>query len=385
MNTADLYNSHLEVDMHILTENYQEIRRLAGAGVTCIPVLKGNAYGVGLVPVAKVLCAAGADTIAIAQVREGVQLRGAGLTAPRIFVLGGVPEHLFPAAVQYDIGITLFCPATALALEAECARQGRAAFGVQIKIETGLHRAGVLPGAELAALLAALAQCPHLTVEGVFSHFADGEVHGSLLARAQYERFCTALAQLQAAGVQPPLVHLCNSGASEWFSEAAFSAIRVGRRLYMGSQQVPGSGGAIGEVCSWRASVTNLRTLQPGETVGYDAAWTAQRQTRVALICAGYSDGVYPPLAAAHAPVLVGRERAPLLGTCMDQCFADVTDIPCAVGDEVTFFGRSSDGRAFLSAQEVGAFIGDEGVFFTNALTPRVGRVYLHMPAGCAD
>lgn len=374
-NQTALYNSYLSVNMNKISNNYKTAAAQLPNGVCCIPVLKGNAYGHGLVPVAKALCGAGANVLAVAQVREGVQLRQSGISQPEILVLGGVPQQLFPAAVTMNIGISLFHGPTAQLLDAECEKQGVNDFPVHIKIETGLHRIGVTPGAELAALVKALQSCTHLHIAGVFSHFADGEAYHSELAQRQYRLFQKAVAQLADAGIHPPLVHICNSGASEWFAEAVCTGVRLGRRLYMDSQQHPGAAGAIEPVSSWRASITNLRWLEPGDCIGYDGAWVAARRTRVAVVCVGYGDGLFPPLADAHAPVLVGEQRAPLLGTCMDQCFVDVTELSCAVGDEVTFFGESSNGTPLL-AQEVAALVGDEGVYLTSLLTDRVARVY---------
>jgi alanine racemase len=171
---------------------------------------------------------------------------------------------------------------------------------------------------------------------------------------------------------------MCNSGGSDWFRASFCNAVRIGRRLYMDNQAeplTPGTPGAVQEACSWRASVTNLRVVEAGDTVGYDAAWTAPRRTRVATVCVGYGDGLYYPLAEAGGPLLVGEQRARLLATCMDQCFVDVTDIPCRAGDEVTFFGQSSGGAA-MPIQELGKFMHVEGVYFYSFLSPRVARVY---------
>jgi alanine racemase len=358
----------------------QSLGAALGEGVACIPVLKANAYGLGAVPVARALCSTGlVHTLAVAQVSEGVALRQAGITQPDIFVLGGVPQHLFALAVQYDIQLTLFHPHTAVVLSEEAARQGKGAVGVHLKIETGLHRAGAKPGAELQALAQSVLDCKNLQIKSVFTHFADGERADSPLAKQQYALYRQALAQLRAMGIDPPLRHVCNSGGSEWYTDAHENAVRLGRRLYMDNPLhplAPGTPGAIQEVCSWRSWVTNLRTVMPGETIGYDAAWTATRPSQIATVCVGYCDGLYMPLTKAGAPVLVGSQRGRLIGTCMDQCFVDVTDIPCAVGDEVTFFGTSKSG-AVLSAQEVATLVGEEGVLLTSLLTPRVARVYV--------
>ena len=152
-----LCNSYLSVNLQTIINNMQSIQEDIGPDVECIPVLKDNAYCLGAVPIAKALCTyANVRTIAVAQVCEGVELRQAGLSAPAVLVLGGVPERLFPAAVEYGLQLTVFHPSTVYALEKLAAAQGKRAE-VQIKVETGLNRTGAKPGAELGALAAALA------------------------------------------------------------------------------------------------------------------------------------------------------------------------------------------------------------------------------------
>ena len=270
-----LCNSYLSVNLQTIINNMQSIQEDIGPDVECIPVLKDNAYCLGAVPIAKALCTyANVRTIAVAQVCEGVELRQAGLSAPAVLVLGGVPERLFPAAVEYGLQLTVFHPSTVYALEKLAAAQGKRAE-VQIKVETGLNRTGAKPGAELGALATALAACPHVRTMGVFSHFSTGETKESPTAYRQFQLYQQALAQLQAAGIDPPQKHMCNSGGSDWFRASFCNAVRIGRRLYMDNQAeplTPGTPGAVQEACSWRASVTNLRVVEAGDTVGYDAA-----------------------------------------------------------------------------------------------------------------
>lgn len=376
MNKQSYYNSQLIVNLNKLSSNYHQICRHLPPSTECIPVLKCNAYGAGLLPVAKLLYTEGAKTIALAQISEAIALRNAGLYSLDLLILGGVPRNLFPYAVQYRIGLSVYHPSTVLQLEKLCAEQKVQNLPIHIKIETGLNRTGVKPGEQLEKIIKALQSCTHLTVAGIFSHFSEGELINSPVSHRQYQLFCQAIKQLANAGIRPKLVHICNSGASEWYKDAFLTAVRAGRRLYMDNQQNPGIGGAIEEVCSWRASVTHLHWVNCGEVIGYAGAWRARRRSRIAIICVGYGDGLYPPMADLHAPILVGENRATLLSSCMDQSFVDVTDIPCEVGQEVTLFGESSHGSC-LPAQELAQLIGNEGVFFTSLLTDRVERVYL--------
>ena len=194
-------NSYLQVDSQKIVKNMHSIQAELGPGVECIPVLKDNAYCLGALPIAKALCDhARIRTLAVAQVCEGAELREAGLNAPAILVLGGVPQRLFAAAVHYQLQLTVFHPSAVYALERLAQEQGTTAQ-VQIKIETGLNRTGAKPGAELAALIDALSRCPHIHVAGAFSHFATGETKESPLAYRQFALYQQGLAQLKGAGI----------------------------------------------------------------------------------------------------------------------------------------------------------------------------------------
>lgn len=377
----DLYNSYVEIDCERICMNIRSIREGAGALTEVIPVLKCDAYGLGAGVIAREIAkVTDVRTFAVAQVGEAAVLRDEGIRQ-EILVLAGVPEELIAPAIEKDIQLTVYSAAFASIVIREALRQGKQA-GIQIKIETGLNRLGVKPGEELAELLALLKGQSCVEIKGVYSHFIDGEMMDSPLALAQFSRFEQALTQIRDEGIEVPLRHMCNSGASDWYREALLDGMRIGRRLYMDSQRQPrpaGTPGAVEEAASWRTRIVNLRLVQPGETVGYDEAFRAAAPTMVAVIAVGYGDGLDERLAGTQAPVLVtgAGAEARYLCICMDQSMIDVSGIDCRVGDEVTLWGRTSGG-AFLSAQRVGAAIGHEGVYFYSRLSRRVERVYIN-------
>jgi len=375
------YNSYVEIDCERLCKNIQSVQADIGAQAELIPVFKCDAYGLGASVLAREIARrTDVRTFAVAQVGEAIVLRDEGIRQ-EIIVLAGVPEALIPPAIEKDIQLTVYSVALARAVSQEARQQGKQA-GIQIKIETGLNRLGVKPGKELAELLTVLRGKGNISIKGIYSHFIDGEVPNSPLAWEQFARFQQALSQVKDAGIEVPLCHMCNSGASDWYREALLGGARIGRRLYMDSQRHPrpaGTPGAVEEVASWRTQIVNLRLVQPGETVGYDESFRVQAPTMIATICVGYGDGLDERLVRAKAPVLVTEEgeEANYLSICMDQSLLDVSGIACRIGDEVTLWGRTS-GRAFLSAQRVGDTIGHEGVYFTSRLSHRVERVYIN-------
>ena len=376
----DMYSSHLFVNLDILQDNARSIMADLGPGVEMIPVLKDDAYGLGLVPVAKALCAVpGVRTLALAQVNECVRLREAGITQD-LLIIGGIPSAHVMHAVAADVVMTVGRLGLVPVIAQEAHRQSKQ-VRVHVKIETGLNRIGLKPGEELEALFGELrAAGDVIRVDGAFSHFSDLKcMQFDDTSRRQLALYKEGLAQMEAAGFSPRLKHMCNSAASEFMPEARFNAARIGRRLYMDHQdrpRTPGTVGAVRELASWRASITNLRELPAGATLGYGGLFHLERPSRIATVSAGYGDGLNIQLAESFAPVLVNGRQGRLMHTCMDQCFVDVTGIDCAIDDEVTFFGYSPEG-ILLSAQEVARPAGCEGVSLTANLFPRVQRVYI--------
>lgn len=359
-----LYASTLYVEMNKIIEN---VNFLCRRHSTVIPVLKSNAYGLGLVPVARaVTTCPRVGMVAVAQVLEGARLREGGVRGD-ILVLGGSLPSQWSAAAE--LGLTL--AVTRPGMVAELGRLGKP-IRVHLKIETGLNRTGIRPGGELAGVIGELRDASCVTLTGTYSHFAEAESRNRTRCLAQKAEFDRALAQLEAAGVQPGLRHMCNSAAAEWLTEGEYDAVRIGRGLYMDAQDCPLGG--IQEAASWRAAIVGLRELPGGTRLGYGSGIVLPDRMRVAVVNVGYGDGLNRQVAQG-GPVLISGRRARLLGCCMDQCFVDVGQIPCDVGSEVTLFGYDSLGN-LLSSQEVARLCDDEGCGLTAALGDRVKRVY---------
>lgn len=366
------HNSYLLVDRALLRQNARTIIAGLGENTELIPVLKDDAYGLGLVPIAKTLCENTAiRTLAVAHVSEGLTLRESGIDR-EILVMGGALPFQMEAAVE--AALTLACGHEGFlsALAAVASKLGKKAK-VQIKIDTGLHRIG-FEAAELDALVNELKRCgEQIDITGAFSHFSD--VADGLLNKKEYAAFLDTLSYLESHGVQIPMRHMACSASSENWPQYNLDAVRCGRRLYMDKPANPD--GTVREIASFRAFVTQVKKRPAGEKLGYGGTVTLERDTVVATVGVGYGDGLNQDLFRIHAPVLVGGQRCRMLCCCMDQCMIDVTGVTCAVGDEVTFFGYDAAGH-FLSSQEIAAMVNhDEGCGLTSALSPRVARVYM--------
>ena len=366
-----LNNSILSVDLKGIRRNVDTVLKELN-GVQMIPVLKNNAYGLGLEVIGHVMEEfPQITTLAVAQVSEGAALRRAGITRD-LLVLGGIQPHLLRAAVELDLTISIgrleLLPVLAL-----LAQSVERPVKIQIKIETGLNRTGVAPGRELAQLLEEWRAAKGMfQVTGAFSHFAD--LGDQSRTQEQYRLFLEGVEQLRAGGMEIPMRHISASAAHELLPQYRLEGVRIGRRLYMDHPTVPT--GRVSETATWRTWITNLRTLQAGAPLGYGGKVVLERDSTVATIAVGYGDGLSEALVQQHGPVLVGGQRARLMACCMAQTLVDVTGIPCRVGDPVTLFGWDEQGN-LLPSQEVALLIGeDEGCGLTAQLSPRVARIY---------
>ena len=365
------HNSYLLINRRLLRQNAQTVLSGLDRDTSLIPVLKDDAYGLGLVPIAQALCEIPAiRTIAVAHVSEGLELREAGIDR-EILVMGGALPFQMEAAVEAELTLACGHAGFVTELSAAAARLQKKAKG-QIKIDTGLHRIGFEP-MELAGLIEELRLCgEQLEITGVFSHFSD--VADEALNIKEYDTFLKAIDYLKQNGITIPMRHMACSASSEKWPQYNMDAIRCGRRLYMDSPINPD--GSISEVASFRAFITQVKKRREGEKLGYGGTVTLDHETLVATVGVGYGDGLNQELFHIYAPVLAGGQRCPMLCCCMDQCMIDVTGTDCRVGDEVTFFGYDDQGN-FLSSQEIAAMVNhDEGCGLTSALSPRVKRIY---------
>jgi len=318
------------IDTAALRHNLGQVRRAAPAS-RVMAVIKANAYGHGLVPAARAL--AEADGFAVARLGEGLALRAAGLRN-RILLLEGVfsAEQLAAAAqAQFELMVHSF---EQLALLEALA--GAAPVTVWLKIDSGMNRLGFRLE-ECAAAYARLRGNPHVHAEPTLvTHLASADDRRDPRTRQQLEAFATATASLNGAR------SIANSAGVLAWPAARTDWVRPGLMLYGVSPFASGTGAALGlrPAMTLRTEVIAVKSVRAGETVGYGGTWTAPRETRMAVVAAGYGDG-YPCNTATGAPVQIGGRRASLIGrVSMDMITVDVTDLPTVgVGDPVVLWG----------------------------------------------
>jgi len=380
--SALTYNLHAIRDFVNPTQEKRKVPR------KILSIVKGNGYGHGGPAVAKALEKAGSDWFGVTCTEEGIAVRKAGVRKP-ILVLTSFVEGEEAPLLEHALTVVIHrCDQLAM-LERAAARRGarRSSVAFHLKIDTGMNRMGIATG-DIDCFARQLAKCPHLQLGGVMTHFASSEVFSNTPAgeqtRRQEERFYAALDRLRALGIEPGLVHMANSAAITTRPETWADMVRPGAILY---GYHPGYEPAerraefeallpLKPVMSLRARIISLRNIPAGEGVGYNAKFVAQRPTRIAVLAAGYGDGIHRSL-GNHGSVLIRGKLAPIVGIIsMDVTMIDVTGVPgVALDDIATVYGTDGEHShlASLVARSIGSVTSD----LLCAVSQRVARVYV--------
>lgn len=321
--------------MPALAFNVGLVRRAVGSDVRIALVAKADAYGHGLIPVARFAAQHGVDWIAVATVQEGIALRDAGLECP-IVVLSPILPLEAEQAVFYQLRVLVERQETAEAMSQAAVRQGAEAL-IHLKVDTGLARFGCA-SQEAPTLAQAIASLPHVRMEGIATHFANSGFDPEFTQR-QIERFDEAIRRCAELGLKFEVVHAANSAGALRFPESRYTLVRVGIFAY-GVDPYGLSDTPPRPVLSWHSRITAYRELAPGQPVGYACTFRTERDTRLATVGVGYGDG-YPRSLSNRGSVSIRGKLAPVVGlVCMDQLLVDVTDLPpVEIGDEVLLIG----------------------------------------------
>ena len=374
--------THAVVDLDALASNYRAIARALPAGCVPMPVVKADAYGHGAAHVAKRLAAEGARVFAVAVVEEGLELRRAGILQ-QILVMGWIGEDQLPALASGGLTPNVHSVEQLQELKKFCERED-ISIRAHLKLDTGMTRLGVLPD-DLPRILELLDTVREkIFLEGVFQNFASSDEAASRPTEAQITTFKESFSLVLARGHRPTMVHVANSGATllpppfEEIPGLRISHVRPGLALYA---RVPGlsseANDSLRDVMSFVSVVDQVKTVPAGTRVGYGGTFVCARTTTLAIVPAGYADGV-PRHLSGRGHVLIARRRCPIAGrVSMDLTTVDVTDLPArpARGDEAVFFGRQ--GSARLGVDEVAAAAGTVSWEILCGVGPRVPRIIL--------
>ena len=382
-----------EVSVSALAANYRAIRDYINPASEkrkkprkVLSIVKGNGYGHGGAQVGKALEKIGSDWFGVASAAEGIEIRKQGVRTP-ILVLGGFWPGEEKNFLEYDLTPAIHRCEQLATFEAAAAKLRKRHVAIHAKVDTGMNRLGIAPG-DADCFARQLAKCPHLELDGVFTHFASSEVLNDsptgMQTRLQTERFYKAVERLRALKVDTGLLHLANSAAIAARPETWADMVRPGAILYgyhpgldpVERRNEIESKLPLRPVMSLRARLIGLRSVAVGDSVGYNASWVAQRLSKTAVMSAGYGDGIHRSL-GNRGCVYIRGHRAPMIGIIsMDVTLLDVTGVPdVAIGDVATVYG--TDGENVYPANVIARSIGTVTSDMLCAVSERVPRFYL--------
>lgn len=356
---------HLDAIVH----NYTRISALARS---MICVVKANAYGHGAARVALALEGAGATMFAVADIAEGVTLREAGVTKP-ILVFGAQSVSDLGDVFAHQLTPTVSTPSAATAIEAAAAARG-VTIGCHLKIDTGMNRLGFRHD-NLGRTIPGVLAMPHVRIDAVYTHFATADRPESPMFDEQRQRFDRACAALGAMGLRGVKRHAANSAALIRDARTWYDAVRPGLLLY-GIVPPPLAAADLDlrPALSLVSRIVAVKGVRVGEGAGYGLTWSDNTPRTLAIVPAGYADGLDTRLANRGYVLIRGQRRAIVGSVCMDMILVDVTGIDVSPGDAVVLIGTQGDQD--ITAREVAATIGTIPWEVICRLGARIERTY---------
>ena len=368
----------VEVDLAAYRHNLREVARHTGTRV--LAVVKANGYGHGMVPIARAAIEAGAVSLGVAMVAEGVRLRETGVGDSRnqpaipILVMGAALEAQAEPIARHGLTQVISRPEIVTALEQAGARSGLT-VPVHVKVDTGMARVGVAPG-EALRFCRWVARHPHVRLDGVMTHFATADEEDISYSIEQLRVFRELMPSLRTEFGSNLLLHTANSGAIARMPDSWLDMVRPGLVSYGISPSPEATPLDLRPCLALRGRITQVREFPAGQRVSYGGIYTADRPTLLATLPIGYADGFRRAL-SNRGEALVRGCRVPIRGrVCMDQMLLDLTGIPgAAVGDIATLIG--ADGPEEITAWDLGETIPTIVDEVLVGLGERLPRVYV--------
>ncbi len=348
--------NHLTIDLSALAHNLNQVRAIVGENTRVMGVVKADAYGHGLVRVAKALEKNKVPCLGVAHFREAMELRNRGISLPIVILCGIRTREEAEAVVQYDLSPTLFDLAVAEVLQEECARK-KTHVTAYVKVDTGMGRLGLL-FSELVPFLHKMTRLKEIHIQGLTSHLSSADEAEPEFTKNQIRSFRKAIEAGRGVGLDLPLNNLANSAGLMKFKDAHFDMVRPGIMLYGGLPSpdfnpcVP-----LRPVMRFSGEVLQVRDFPDHTPVSYGRTYTTQGPRRIAVLSAGYGEGL-PRNLSKEGKVLVQGKKVPIIGrVCMDMTMVDVTGLgDVRAGDEAVFLGTQEGER--ISADDLASWSG---------------------------
>jgi alanine racemase len=337
------------IDLGAIRDNFLAIRALAGSKSRVLAVVKSNAYGHGMVPVARTLESAGVDYLGVFELEEGLELREAGINVPLLIMMGITPEEVVPT-INNRLTPALFEEHIAEMLSEKSLEQG-SVTPVHIKVDTGMARLGV-SSAEIDSFLRSLLPLKGLRLEGIFSHLAMADQPQHPFTAQQIRSFLRVVEECRRLGVCTDAVHLTNSGALLEQRALDLLMVRPGILLYGSPPADALQAPSFRPAMTFRSKVIQVREVPPGTPISYGGTYKTASMATIATIPVGYDDG-YSRLLSNQGVALIHGRRVPVVGrVCMNLTMLDVTALGgVALGDEVILLG--AQGKERITAEEL--------------------------------
>jgi len=362
-----VHETILEVNLSAVVDNLNYYRSFMRPETKMVCMVKASAYGAGAIEIAKTLQDHRVDYLAVAVADEGVELRKAGITA-NIMVMN--PEmSSFRTLFEHHLEPEVYSFRLLNALIHAAEHEGITGFPIHVKLDTGMHRLGFDPVKDLPQLIDRLHAQKALIPRSVFTHFVGSDSDDfDAFSNRQWELFCQASEQLQAAFPYPILRHICNSAGIEHFPDRHCDMVRLGLGLYGINAR---NNQMLSCISTLKTTILQIHDVPANETVGYSRKGHLTRDSRIAALPIGYADGLDRHLGRGNAYCLVNGKRAPYVGNiCMDVCMIDVTDIDCKEGDTAVIFGPELPPTILAEAIDTIPYE------ILTSVSPRVKRVY---------
>ena len=357
----------LEINTNNLIHNLNTFRSLLKPGTRIMVMVKALSYGSGGFEIANLLQHAKVDYLGVAFIDEGIELRKAGISLP-VMVMSPMQEG-FEKMIEYHLEPEIYNFMGLRYLSKNVISRQLASYPVHIKLDTGMHRLGFMPG-EIKQLADELNKLKNIEVRGIFSHLAVSDnPEEDKFTREQIHQFTELADYLSKHTKSNPILHILNSAGIERFPEAHFDMVRLG----IGLHGISSTSLDLKAVSTLRTTISQIKNIPATETVGYNRHGVLKRDSVIAIIPIGYADGLNRKFGNGTGSVLVNGKRASFIGDiCMDMSMIDITGLPAREGDEVIIFGEENPIRELAKQIDTIPY-----EILTN-VSERVKRVYLN-------
>ncbi len=365
--------THLEINLIQLKNNFIAIKNRVSPSKILV-VLKANAYGHGLIRIAKFMEELGADYLGVAVLEEGILLREQGIRIP-ILVLGAILENQIPLFLKYNLTLTASSIEKLNGIN-ETAKAMDKIANVHLKIDTGMERIGVHYYSSDRFIEYAL-KCKNIKLEGIFSHFANSDSENPDYTKLQFERFLEVLNFFDKNSIETPIRHISNSGAILQFKEANLDMVRPGIILFgvMPSLNIYNSLG-VKPTLSWKSRVVYFKVIKPKHPVGYGSTWETDHNIRAVTVPVGYGDGYFRCM-SGKAKILLNDQLYNIIGSIsMDQIVANIENDSAYNNDEIILIGEDKTNK--ILCEDLAKWAGTIPYEILTNINTRVPRIYIN-------